>query len=63
MLHLKREDFTTRIQGAQDRLPHDQYLYLLRVAARKHVQDITAMELSEICRCLQCLPTDIAEWK
>jgi len=63
MLHIKRKDFIALIQAAQDQLPNDQYHYLMRVADNKHGKDLTAMELSEICRCLQCLPTDIVHWK
>ena len=63
MLHIKRGELTTLIESARDRLPNDQYLYLMRVAEKKREGDLTAMELSEICRCLKCLPTDIVQWK
>ena len=63
MLQIKRGELTTLIEAARDWLPKDQYLYLMRVAEKNREGDLTAMELSEICRCLKCLPTDIVQWK
>lgn len=62
MLRIKRDELKLRVEAIKDTLPGDQFVYLMRVAKNKPDGELTAMELSEVCRWLRCLPNDIVEW-